>query len=208
MASDSDLFNKFGQNVDAGKIIFKEGEVGDQMYIIQSGSVRVSRNIGGREQVLAILGKGDFFGEMAIVTKEKRTATITTLNKVELLSFNREGFLNMISKNARIALNIIDKLCRRLKNANLHIKHLARKDARGLVALNLLYAFQGAGMEEASLSYDRTVEEFSENLELPIEQVKAYFDEFERSNIVKLAGNKLSLLDTEKLNALAERLGG
>ena len=207
MKSDSELFGKFGQNIEAGRIIFKEGDEGDQMYIIQVGKVKVSRNIGGKEQVLAILGKGDFFGEMAIVTKVKRTATITALDQVELLAFNREGFLSMIEKNAKIALHIIDKLCRRLKNANLHIKHLARKNAKGLVALNLLYAFQGAGMEQAVLAYDRTVRDFSENLELVMDQVKAFLEEFKKAGIISLEGNKIKLLDTEKLNSLAEHLG-
>ncbi len=208
MAGESDLFGKFGQTVEAGKIIFKEGEEGEQMYIIQSGKVKVARNIGGKEQVLAVMGKGDFFGEMAIVNKVKRTATISALDRVELLAFNREGFLNMINKNAKIALHIIDKLCRRLQNANLHIKHLARKNARGLVALNLVYTFQGAGLEHASLSYDRTVEEFSENLELAMDQVRNYFRDFERAGIIKVEVNKIQLSDYDKLNDLAERLGG
>ena len=207
MASESDLFGKFGQTIEAGKIIFKEGEEGEQMYIIQSGKVKVSRSIGGKEQVLAIMGKGDFVGEMAIVNRVKRTATVSALDRVELLAFNREGFLNMINKNAKIALHIIDKLCRRLQNANLHIKHLARKNALGLVALNLLYTFQGVGLEHASLSYERTVQQFSGNLELAMDQVKAYLQEFERSGIIKVEGNKIRLSDYEKLNALVEQLG-
>src|SRR3990170_7035206 len=170
MPLESDLFSKFGQNVEAGKIIFREGEEGDQMYIIQEGRVKVSRSISGKEQVLAILGKGDFFGEMAIVTRERRTATVTALEPVKLLAFNREGFLNMINKNAKIALNVIDKLCRRLANANLHLRHLARKDIRALIAMNLSFAFQGVGEGEAELPYDRTVADFCQNLDLAMDQ--------------------------------------
>ena len=191
-----------------GKIIFKEDEEGDHMYIIQSGKVKVSRNISGKEQVLAILGKGDFFGEMAIVTKVKRTATVMAIDQVEILAFNREGFLSMINKNAKIALHIIDRLCRRLQNTNMHIKHLARKNASGLVALNLLYAFQGEGKDQTSLPYDRTVEDFSRNLELSMDKVKGYFQDFERNGIITLEGSKVLLTDREKLSELAEHLGG
>jgi len=208
MAVESDLFGKFGRHVDAGKIIFQEGEEGDQMYIIQAGKVRVSRRIAGKEHVLAILEKGDFFGEMAIVNKVQRSATVTAIDEVDLLAFNREGFLSMINKNAKIALHMIDKLCRRLQNANIHIKHLARKNARGLVALNLLYTFQGAGEEQGELVYNRTVEEFSRNLELSMDQVEEYLQGFQRLGIVGLEQGKIRLLDREKLNSLAEAFGG
>jgi CRP/FNR family cyclic AMP-dependent transcriptional regulator len=208
MAVESDLFGKFGRHVDAGKVIFQEGEEGDQMYIIQAGKVRVSRLISGKEHVLAILEKGDFFGEMAIVNKVRRSATVTAIDEVDLLAFNREGFLSMINKNAKIALHMIDKLCRRLQNANIHIKHLARKNARGLVALNLLYTFQGAGEEQGELVYNRTVEEFSRNLELSMDQVEEYLQGFQRLGIVGLEQGKIRLLDREKLNSLAEAFGG
>ena len=92
----SDLFSRFGRNVDAGKVIFQEGEEGDQMFVIQKGRVKVSRSIGGKEQILAILEKGDFFGEMAIVARIKRTATVSALEPVRLLAFNREGFLDCL----------------------------------------------------------------------------------------------------------------
>jgi CRP-like cAMP-binding protein len=206
MAAESDLFSRFGRHVDAGKVIFQEGEEGDQMFIIQDGQVKVSRNITGKEQILAILGKEDFFGEMAIVTKVKRTATVTALGPVKLLAFDREGFLNMITKNAKIALNVIDKLCRRLQNANLHIKHLARKDIRALIAMNLRFAFQGAAEHGSTLLYDRTVDDFSQNLELTLDQVRSALEGFVRTGILEIQGNGIRLVDEQKLNALAEQL--
>ena len=54
MALESDLFGKFGRHVEAGKIIFQEGDEGDQMYIIQSGKVKISRHISGKEHRMGI----------------------------------------------------------------------------------------------------------------------------------------------------------
>jgi len=206
MAVEADLFSRFGRDVEAGKVIFREGEEGEQMFIIQEGQVKVSRNIAGKEQVLAILGKGDFFGEMALVTKVKRTATVTALRPVKLLAFDREGFVNMIAKNAKIALNVIDKLCRRLQNANLHLRHLARKDTKALIAMNLRFAFQGAVERRDTLLYDRTVDEFSQNLELTLEQVRSALESFAGTGILEIKGNTIHLLDEGKLDALAEQL--
>ena len=152
MADDTNLYQKFGHNVKPAQIIFSEGDSGDQMFVIQEGKVRVSKKIGGREHILAVLGKSDFFGEMAIVTNVKRTATITAIDEVKLLCFNREGFISMINKNPKIALNIIDKLCRRLQNNNLQIQHLVKRNGRALVALNLYYSFKGEDKANALLN--------------------------------------------------------
>jgi len=202
---ESDLFSRFGQDRQAGTVIFKEGDEGDQMFIIQGGRVKVSRLIGGKEQLLAVLGKGDFFGEMALVTRERRTATVTTLEPVRLLAFNQEGFLGMINKNPKIALNLIDKLCRRLANANQHLRHLARKDARGLIAMNLRLAFQASG--GGGLDLENTVEEFARNLELDSGQVRTVLEEFGQSGIVRLAGGAMELADEARLNLISEPLG-
>lgn len=201
---ESDLFSRFGQQVPAGTVIFKEGEEGDQMFIVQDGRVKVSRAIGGKEQMLAVLGKGDFFGEMALVTRERRTATVAALEAVRLLAFNQEGFLNMINKNPKIALNIIDKLCRRLAYANQHLRHLARKDARGLIAMNLRLGFQEAG---GALDRERTVEDFASKLELDPLQVRGVLEDFARGGIVRLAAEAIELADEAGLNGISEPLG-
>lgn len=207
MNKDTVLFEKFGRIVEPGKMIFKEGEEGDKMFIIQKGKVKITKNVAGKEHTLAVLAKGDFFGEMAIVNLVKRTANASAIDCVELLTFDRLGFLNMITKNAKIALNIIDKLCRRLQNANLQIQHLVRKNGKGLVALYLMYAFKSVDADENTIQFDRTVEEISLNLEFPNENVKAIFDQFFREGILSTEGNRLQLLDRDKLSAIAESLG-
>jgi CRP-like cAMP-binding protein len=205
MPAESELFSRFGRLLEAGTVIFQEGAEGDQMFIIQDGRVKVSRSMGGKEQMLAVLGKGDFFGEMALLTRERRTATVTALEAVRLLAFNREGFLNMINKNPKIALNIIDKLCRRLAYANQHLRHLARKDARGLIAMNLRLGFQAAG--GGRLEQERVVEEFARNLELDPETVSGALEDFQRSGIVRLSSGGIELADEAGLNGISEPLG-
>ena len=202
--AENTLFTKYGMVVDSGKILFHEGDLGDQMYIIQEGNIRISKMIGGKEHILAVLGKGDFFGEMAIVNRSLRTATATAVGTVSLLAFNREGFVGMIEKNGRIALNIIDKLCRRLQAADLQIHHLVKKSARGLMALNLYYAFAEVGFERGSLDYLKMVREMSLSMELPSDGITSFFDELRDISIIELQDNKLILKDREKLAEIGE----
>ncbi len=203
--ADNILFDKYGIIVDSGKVIFNEGDSGDQMYIIQEGNVRISKMIGGKEHILAVLVKGDFFGEMAIVNQSARSATATAAGTVRLLAFNREGFISMIEKNARIALNIIDKLCRRLQQANQQIQHLVKKNEKGLIALNLYYAFAENGMEKAVLEYHKTARDIALGLELPQETVLFFLEEMKLKNVIIVDSNSMSLRDKYTLAALAEQ---
>jgi len=205
---DNKLYDKYGITVDSGKILFKEGDAGDKMYIIQDGNIRISKQIGGKEHILAVLGKGDFFGEMAIVTQVKRTASATAVGTVRLLAFNREGFVGMIEKNARIALNVIDKLCRRLQHTNNQIQHLVKRNTKGLIALNLYYAFAENGFEQANLEYHKLSREISLNLELPQESVLEYIENLAKEGIVKTEESHIRLIDREQLNTLAESASG
>ena len=204
MADNASLFNKFGRTIKSGDLIFAEGEQGDMMFIIQDGKVRISKIIEKREHVLAVLGKGDFFGEMAIINNVKRTATATAASQVNLLSFNRDGFINMINKNAKIAINIIDKLCRRIQNMNVQIQHILKKNAKGIIELNLFYAFKETSDEEKVLNYKKTLEYIALNLGVAQMQVEKYIKELEAKGIVKITGKYLDLINKEKLNKLVE----
>ncbi len=202
--AETSLFGKYGAVVDSGKVIFRENEEGDQMYIIQEGNVRISKLIEGKEHILAVLGKGDFFGEMAIVNRVKRTATATAVGTVQVLAFNREGFLGMIEKNARIALNIIDKLCRRLQQADNQIQHLVKKSGKGLMALNLYYTFAENGFEKGSLDPVKVMREMSLSLETPYETVSAFFEELKKNSIIEVAGDRMVLKNRDWLATLGE----
>ena len=203
MAEDTMLYQKFGRTVRPGENVFSEGDTGDQMFIIQEGNVKVTKSLSGREHVLSTLGKGDFFGEMAIVNNVRRTATVTAITEVQLLAFNREGFLSMVTKNAKIALNIIDRLCRRLQNMNTQIQHLLKNNSRGLVALNLNYAFKGA--EGGVLRTDRATEEIALNLQIPIDDVRAVVEKLAADGVIAVQGNQMMLVDAARLGTEAEK---
>lgn len=207
MANAVTLFDKFGIVYDSGKVIFEENQDGDHMYIIQEGSVRISKMMGGKEHILAVLGKGDFFGEMAIVTSVKRTATATAAGTVRLLAFDRPGFMSMIAKNARIALNIIDKLCRRLQAANAQIQHLVKRNDKDLIALSLYHSFAENGMENASLEVHKIARDFTYSLDIPQEKVLDFFRELESRGIIEAREGHLFLTDRPSLAKIAEGAG-
>ncbi|MFP3960388.1 MAG: Crp/Fnr family transcriptional regulator [Spirochaetaceae bacterium] len=205
--SENVLFEKYGQTVPAGAEIFREGEQGSRMFIIQKGSVRITKEFDGRPHVLAELGKGDFFGEMAIVSRMERTATATAVTETQILCFDRKGFESMIEKNAQIAMNVIDKLCRRLAEANAQIQHFFRKNEESLVALDLYNRFIAKPEGEPVLARDRVVREISLNLEIPAETVQQVIDDLARRDILTVKQNALRLKNAGRLGAVVEKGG-
>ena len=201
------VLQRFARSYAPGDVICREGDRGDEMYIIQRGKVRVDKRFGGRTHVVSVLEKGDFFGEMAIVSSIQRTATVTAVEPVELLVFDRTGLQDMIARNALIGLNIIDRLCRRLQSAHLKIQHLVRKDARGLIALHLRCLFQELPAGPPSVPAAKCLEDVSASLELPLEEVRAAFAQLERDGILRVTPDSVVLADREKLWQMTETVG-
>jgi len=79
-----------------GQIVFKEGEAGDCMYFIQSGTVEVLRSEKGTESVVARLCSGQYFGEMALLASQPRNATVRTLTATKLVLLGKQNFLTML----------------------------------------------------------------------------------------------------------------
>lgn len=105
----------FVVEVPAGSMIFEEGELGTEMYIIQGGSVEIAQTLGGEVKVLATLEKGDFFGEMALLEDLPRTASARALEECKLVEINGSTFDEMLRNRPEIAVRIMRKLSRRLR---------------------------------------------------------------------------------------------
>jgi CRP/FNR family transcriptional regulator, cyclic AMP receptor protein len=194
---------KFAKTYSPGAVICREGEEGDEMYIIQKGKVRVSKDFAGTPHLVSVLEKGEFFGEMALVSRTRRSATVTAIDTVELLVFNREGFYNTITRNPRIALTIIDKLCRRLQAAHLKMQYLVSRNARGLIALHLLQTLQQSEGGVSHLPLTATLEEMSLSFETPRDEVRRVLDSLAAEGMLALEGDWISVTDRQRLANLA-----
>lgn len=198
------LFEKYGRSYKPGDIVFSEGDAGEFMFIIQAGNVEISKNMDGHKHVLSVLPKGEFFGEMAIVTRVKRTATAQALDDVQLLTFDRNDFQGMIEKNSKIGLSVIDKLCRRLQHNNDQMQQLLRNSFKSAIALNLYLRFQRTGGEAKALTLDRTQREIAKNIDVDEQIVSTAFNELAAAQVVQLSGNSLRLLDEGRLCKVAD----
>lgn len=101
----------------AGQPIFREGDAGTEMYIIESGTVEIMR--AGRSEALATLDAGDFFGEMSILEDQPRFASAVAKTACRLLRIDRAAFGDVLAQNVEIAIRIMRKLTARLRRSDL-----------------------------------------------------------------------------------------
>lgn len=113
-------FKKFIKVYHKSDVIFEENSQGNEMYVIHSGRVKLSTTAPGREAVLATLGPGEFFGEMALVDAAPRSATATAEeDNTQLIVLDQDKFLYLVTQQPVFALTIMHTLCQRIRERNI-----------------------------------------------------------------------------------------
>ncbi len=122
-----------------GEVIFHREDPGQVLYVIKEGKVKISLiSPDGQEISLVVFGKGECFGEFAILDGLPRSADAVALEKVECYTLQRSDFHNAIMKNPKIAIQIIEVLTRRLRSTDQMVEDLIFLDVYGRVAKKLL----------------------------------------------------------------------
>jgi len=119
----------FSRDFATGDFVFREGELGTEMFIVQGGRVEVLKKLQGVEKQLAILEKGDFFGEMSLLEDLPRTASVRALEESKLIEINGATFDHMLRTKPEIAVRIMRKLSRRLREADKMLQSLGEAGA-------------------------------------------------------------------------------
>ena len=116
-----------------GEVIVREGDVDGEMYIIQKGRVSVRKRVGDDELELAILRKGEIFGEMALLEGEPRTSTVYALEPTSVLVIKSGGFLMRIRRDPTFAFELMQQLSGRVRHLNDQLAHVtATAEAMGI----------------------------------------------------------------------------
>ena len=112
-----------------GEVVFKEGDPGNVMYIIQSGEIHIKKTVEGGEKLLKVVdAPHDFFGEMSLLDGSPRSATAVAAAHTNLITVDKVSFENLILNNGKFALKIIKILSERIRSSNLEISELVSED--------------------------------------------------------------------------------
>jgi len=129
------------------RIILIEEESGNTLFIIQKGRVKVSRmSDDGREVILSILERGEFFGELSLIDGKARSASVTAIEDSEVLMLRRGDFMGLLEEYPQIAISLLKELAARIRKSDTQIKSLSLQDAMGRVASTLILLAEDAGV--------------------------------------------------------------
>jgi len=191
-----------------GNILFLENEPGHTLFIIKSGLIKISRVApDGKAKTLTILHALEFFGEMAILDDEYRSATAEALSDATVLTIYKKDFESLIKKYPHLALEVIHTLCQRLREANHQIDDLAFQDSRGKIANVLLRLAKefGKAVEKQPgiiIKISLTHQELSEMAGLSRETTTRMLNKLEADNIIVLAKEHIVIRDLNSLKKL------
>lgn len=187
------LIDRFARDYAAGDVLFREGEPGDNMYVIQAGSVEIRRKVGEQERVLAVLPPGEFFGEMAIINQRPRSATAVVREPSRLLVIEGRTFEAMLRGRVEIAVRMIKALAGRLERANQQIELLLLPNAnhRVVQCLRLMtdeqLAAAGGGGADAAVYLPIELEGLATRVALPAQEVSDILGRLEQAHLVTTA---------------------
>lgn len=200
---EKEVFDKYGRSFNTNQFIFREGDIGEEMYIIQEGEIKITKVVKGTEKILAYLKPGDFFGEMAVIDKEPRSANaVASQDDTKLIIIHKDVFESQIQKNPKIAMRILKKMSSRLRDANKQIETLMLKDNTSRVVMSLVNLMdRNSEIVEGKhvLDFDFMLESIQNTTGVFRDRVIEVIEKLEKARLVKINDSRLSISSKDDL---------
>ncbi len=186
-----------------GQSLFKEGDDGDNLYVVSNGKVKLgTKSPDGRENLLMILGPGDMFGELSLFDSGPRTATATAVTDSKLLTLGQEKVIPWVKEYPEVSLQLLARLASRLRRTNEVVGDLVFSDVPGRVAkalIDLGVKFGDKRGEGLFVNHDLTQEELAQLVGASRETVNKALADFAQRGWLRLEARSVMILDYERL---------
>lgn len=192
------------RSVGRGTRIFAQGDPGDALLGLISGQVRISTNTpGGKEAFLNILESGDSFGEIAVLDGRPRTASAEAISDTELFVIRRIDLLALIEAEPKLAIQLLDLLCQRLRWTSELVEEAAFLPASARLAQWLLKLTDEHGtVTDAAVTLRISQAELATFLSVSRQIVNQYLQEWRRREWISLSRGKIIIRDRAGLRSV------
>jgi len=186
-----------------GDIIFQRDDPGQSLFIVERGAVRIYvPSSQGMDLTLAVLGPGDFFGDLSLLDGRSRSASAIASEQASLLVLDRADFLGFIGAHPQAAMAVLMVVAQRLREADEKASDLAFLDVAGRLAKRLLDLAASHGISRADgilIDLSLTQEELANMIGVTRESVNRNLSEFRRLGLVVNQGRRLLIRDAAAL---------
>lgn len=186
-----------------GSVILFENDPGDSLLVVRSGRVKVVL-IGedGREVILAVLGVGQHFGELALIDEQPRSAHVIAMEDAALIVLRREDFRKRVESSPTVAWSLLAELSRRLRRADDKIGGLVLLDVPGRIARLLLDFAEESGSEQIEKSL--THQTIAQMIGASRETVSRAMKDFQEAGWISVERRRISLANRPALEQRAQ----
>jgi CRP-like cAMP-binding protein len=203
---DGQLLQRFVREFARGTVLFREGEPGREMFVIQGGRVTISKAVGDMEKVLCTLGQGEFFGEMSILCDRPRSATATVAEDAKILIIDPKTFEAMVRSNAEVAIRMIKTLAERLQAADDQISNQLFRDGSSRIVHYLATAAARVARADGPVRLPVTSAQLPTLVGVEPAQVEEVLVKLQRARIVTLEADGIVVPEVAKLRHFLEFL--
>ncbi|HDT15463.1 MAG TPA: cyclic nucleotide-binding domain-containing protein [Firmicutes bacterium] len=203
MASEDEIINQYGKKYAPGDYIFSEGDLGEEMFIIHRGSVKITKRTDEGEKTLVTLSEGDFFGEMAVIDKEPRSASAIADTETVCIVLNEELFEAQMQRNAKIVKKILKNMSARLRAMNEQLKNLTTKDYNMRVVNTLLMHVSKSG-DNSSLPMQALVQQAG--MDEKREKLNEILAAMEKAKVVSHNGDSIIVSSADNIGKYKQYL--
>ena len=190
-----------------GQVLFHEGDSEDRLYVVVSGKIKLGRSgSAGRENLLAVLGPGQMFGELSVFDPGPRSTTATAVTNTELRTLEHDELNGWLTNNPEVAQGLLGQLAARLRRANDVVADLVFSDVPGRVAkalLDLASRFGDRREDGIQVHHDLTQEELAQLVGASRETVNKALADFAARGWIRLEPRSVTLLDVERVERRA-----
>ena len=190
-----------------GEILFREGDSGDRLYVVMDGKIKLGRSSSdGRENLMAVLGPGQMFGELSLFDPGPRSLTATAVTDVTMLSLGHAALLDWLTGHPDVARNLLGQLASRLRRTNDVVADLVFSDVPGRVAkalLDLASRFGRQADDGVHVHHDLTQEELAQLVGASRETVNKALADFANRGWLRLEPRSVVLVDVERIQRRA-----
>ena len=188
-------------------MLFHEGDTGDRLYVVVSGKVKLGRSgSAGRENLLAVLGPGQMFGELSLFDPGPRSTTATAVTSCEIRTLEHDVLMGWLAGRPEVAQGLLGQLAARLRRANDVVADLVFSDVPGRVAKQLLELAQRFGDtrdDGVHVHHDLTQEELAQLVGASRETVNKALADFAARGWIRLEPRSVTILDVERVERRA-----
>lgn len=190
-------------HLERGEVLFHEGAQGDALYIIVDGKIKLGRTSGdGRENLFAVLGPAEMFGELSLFDPGPRTLTATAVAETSLVGLGHDSLRSWLAARPEVSLTLLAALARRLRRTNESLADMVFTDVPGRVAkalVDLSRRFGRPSEDGVLVAHDLTQEELAQLVGASRETVNKSLADFASRGWIRLEARSVVLLDIERL---------